>query len=250
MKITSIKKNIADCVFTLLVLFTLIPSLQLCPSGKYIEGIRGNDEEKYRGFSRMMLISLLSLLILLVTVQTANAHHVLGRPSYSLSADSNTPPSMQVETQIGEYYVTYMAFPAFPKPNEQGRVNLYASRIDNGMTFDGEVKFKVRDDSWFSDKEEVIGTQKIDDGVYRQGFIFKEAGEYIIVAEFSSGGEPYVIDFPLRIGDPLPVGPIGIAVMIILIVLIGVNITQRKRMQRVKASQHHKDNREPLDDES
>ncbi|MCK5385761.1 MAG: hypothetical protein KAJ39_01150, partial [Gammaproteobacteria bacterium] len=54
------------------------------------------------------------------------AHHVLGRPAYSLGADSNTPPSMQVETQIGEYYVTYMAFPAFPKPNQRGRVNLYA----------------------------------------------------------------------------------------------------------------------------
>lgn len=169
----------------------------------------------------------------------ANAHHVLGRPSYSLSADSNTPPSMQIETQIGEYYVTFMAYPAFPKPNVQGRVNLYATRIDNGAMFDGKVTFKVRDDSWFSNKEEVLGEQLIDDGVYRQGFIIKEAGDYIIIAEFESGGEPYVIDFPLRIGDPFPVGPIGIAVLIIVIVLLGVNLTQRKRMQRLKASQHH-----------
>ncbi len=193
---------------------------------------------------------ILLLVITLTTYQTAFAHHVLGRPSYSLSADSNTPPSMQVETQIGEFYVTYMAFPAFPKPNEQGRVNLYASRIDNGATYVGEVTFKVRDNSWFSNKEEVIGTQNIDDGVYRQGFIFKEAGDYIITAEFESGGEPYIIDFPLRIGDPMPVGPIGFAVLIILIVLVGVNVTQRKRMQRVKASQHHQDKREILDDES
>ena len=156
---------------------------------------------------------------------------------------------MQVETQIGEYYVTYMAFPAFPKPNEQGRVNLYASRIDNGATYHGEVTFKVRDDSWFSDEQEVIGTQAIDDGVYRQGFIFKEAGDFIITAEFESGGEPYIIDFPLRIGEPTPLGPIGIAVLIILIVLVGVNVTQRKRMQRVKASQHHRDNRDASDDE-
>jgi hypothetical protein len=169
------------------------------------------------------------------------AHHVLGRPSYALSEESNTPPSMQVETQIGEYYVTFMAFPAFPKPDEQGRVNLYASRIDNGATFNGEVTFMVRDDSWFSNKEEVLGVQKIDDGVYRQGFIFKEAGDYIVIAEFESGGEPYIIDFPLRIGDPLPVGPIGIAVFVIIIVLLVVNLTQRKRMQRMKASQHHAD---------
>lgn len=172
------------------------------------------------------------------------AHHVLGRPSYSLGADSNTPPSMQVETQIGEYYVTYMAFPAFPKPNQNGRVNLYASRIDNGNTFNGEVTFKVRDNSWFSEKEEILGTQKIDDGVYRQGFVFSKAGNYIVTAEFQSGGEPYVIDFPLRIGEPSPVGPLGITVFIIFVVIVAVNITQRRRLQRIKAQQHHRDNSE------
>ncbi len=171
----------------------------------------------------------------------AEAHHVLGRPSYSLGADSNTPPSMQIETQIGEYYVTYMAFPAFPKPNQSGRVNLYASRIDNGNPFNGEVAFKVRDDSWFSAKEEILGTQKIDDGVYRQGFIFNKAGNYIVTAEFESDGEPYVIDFPLRIGKPDSIGPIGIAVVIIILVIVSVNITQRHRLQRMKAQQHHSD---------
>ena len=189
----------------------------------------------------MKIFKTILILSVLLLPSVIHAHHVLGRPSYSLSEDSNTPPSMQVETQIGEYYVTFMAYPAFPKPNEQGRVNLYASRIDNGNTFDGKVNFKVRDDSWFSDKEEVIGVQQIDDGVYRQGFIFKEAGDYIIIAEFESGGEPYIIDFPLRIGDPLPIGPIGISVLVIILVLLGVNLTQRKRMQRLKASQHHAD---------
>lgn len=169
------------------------------------------------------------------------AHHVLGRPSYSLGEDSNTPPSMQIETQVGEYYITYMAFPAFPKPNERGRVNLYASRIDNGNTFNGEVTFKVRDDSWFSSVEETLGTQKIDDGVYRQGFVFSKAGNYIVTAEFRSGGDPYLIDFPLRIGEQDSIGPIGIAVVIIVLVIVMVNITQRRRLQRMKAQQHHSD---------
>jgi len=221
-------------------LFIVLNSHRQGNSGKI------NDDNK---FYKLIIVFMFISMIMLMSIQTVYAHHVLGRPSYSLSADSNTPPSMQVETQIGEYYVTYMAFPAFPKPNEQGRVNLYASRIDNGATYHGEVTFKVRDDSWFSNKEEIIGTQKIDDGVYRQGFIFKETGNYVIVAEFESGGEPYVIDFPLRIGEPLPFGPIGIAVLIIVIVLFGVNITQRKRMQRLKASQHHQDNRESIDNE-
>ena len=191
-----------------------------------------------------MMFNKFSYVVFLCSVFLANdvfAHHVLGRPAYSLGADSNTPPSMQVETQIGEYYVTYMAFPAFPKPNQQGRVNLYASRIDNGKTFNGDVIFKVKDDSWFSSKEETLGTQKIDDGVYRQGFVFTKAGNYIVTAQFESDGEPYLIDFPLRIGEPDSIGPIGIAVVLIILVIVGVNITQRRRLQRIKAQQHHTD---------
>ncbi len=184
----------------------------------------------------------LAMIVFFYGVAAAQAHHVLGRPSYSLGEDSNTPPSMQVETQIGDFYVTYMAFPAFPKPNEQGRVNLYASRIDNGLPFDGEVTFKVRDDSWFASKEEILGVQKIDDNVYRQGFIFKSDGSYIVTAEFESGGEPYKIDFPLQIGEPSSVGPIGITIGVLIFVLIIVNVLQRNRRFQLKAQRAHRAN--------
>jgi len=189
-------------------------------------------------FKKVLFIVIFSGVFL---INNVFAHHVLGRPAYSLGADSNTPPSMQIETQVGDFYVTYMAFPAFPKPNQRGRVNLYASRIDNGNTFNGEVVFKVKDDSWFSSKEEILGTQKIDDGVYRQGFEFSKGGAYIITAEFQSDGEPYIIDFPLQIGEPDSIGPIGITVFILVLVIVGVNVTQRRRLQRIKAQQHHSD---------
>lgn len=170
----------------------------------------------------------------LVFVMPVLAHHVLGRPSYSLSEDSNTPPSLQVETQIGNYFVTYMAYPAFPKANEQGRVNLYASHIDSGIPFVGEVTFRVRDDSWFSGNEEVLGVQVIDDNVYRQGFVFSKDGNYIITAQFLADGEPYIIDFPLRIGKPVTVGPIGAAITVVVFVLVLVNILQRRKRVRLQ----------------
>lgn len=185
------------------------------------------------------LFPALLYLVSCIFVSDSFAHHVLGRPAYSLGEDSNTPPSMQVETQIGEYYVTYMAFPAFPKPGQPGRVNLYASRIDNGKYFDGKVTFKLKNDSWFSSNVEIIGTQQIDDAVYRQGFVISEAGDYIIRAEFESDGEPYVIDFPLRIGDPMPVGPLGLTVLVIFVILLVVNISQRRKLQRLKTGRHH-----------
>jgi hypothetical protein len=189
----------------------------------------------YRG-----LCSSVNLILLLLTCFPVNAHHVLGRPSYSLNEDSTTPPSMQVETQIGEYYITYMVFPAFPSPNQPGRVNLYASRIDNGEPFLGQVSFKVRDDSWFNNKQELLGVQEVDDNVFRQGFEFRDAGNYIIRAEFESNNEPYQIDFPLQIGKASALGPIGIAISVILFALIAVNLLQRKKSTNAKISNAHK----------
>jgi len=160
----------------------------------------------------------------------AVAHHVLGRPSYGLNEDSNTPPSMQVETRIGEYFVNYMVFPAFPRPKQPGRVNLYVKRVDTGEPFQGDVVFRVRNDTWFGAQEQLLGVQRPDDNVYRQGFLFSEAGDFIITAELQAAGETRVIEFPLRIGKPWPLGLIGIAAAVVVVLLAAVSILQRKRL--------------------
>ena len=170
---------------------------------------------------------------------SAQAHHVLGRPAYSLSEDSNTPPSMQVETQIGDYRVNFMVFPAFPKPGVEGRLNLYAARLDNGQSYQGKVTFKVRDDAWFASDAEVIGTQEIDDRVFRQGVVFSKGGDYIVTAEFQADGQPYIVDLPLRVGEPANMMPIGLAAGAIVLVLLGVSMVQRQRLMRLKAVRHH-----------
>lgn len=182
------------------------------------------------------------ILVLFFISLPAQAHHVLGRPAYSLNEDSNTPPSMQVETQIGNYFVTYMVFPAFPKAGQRGRVNLYATRIDNGEAYNGEVTFKVRDDAFFGNTQpETLGSQIKDDSVFRQGFEFSENGDYIITAEFTDGGEPYVIDFPLRVGPPASIGPIGVAIGLIVFILISVNLIQRKRLLKSRIRNAHEE---------
>jgi len=189
-------------------------------------------------------LTLLAPALWLSVVDFAAAHHVLGRPNYSLNEDSNTPPSMQGEVQIGDYFVTYMAFPAFPRPESRGRINLYVTRIDDGTPFQGEVTFKARDNVWFSwlgigGKEEKLGVQPSDDNVFRQGFLFHEAGDYVVTAEFQAAGEPYTIEFPLRIGEPPPVGPIGIAVGLLLMVLVAVSVIQRRRSMTGKLRDAH-----------
>ncbi len=185
------------------------------------------------------LHAFLLLLLLMASSRMALAHHVLGRPAYSLNEDSNTPPSMQVETQIGDYFVTYMVFPAFPRPNEPGRINLYARRMDNNQPFPGQVTFRVRDDNWFHSNEETLGVQPPVDNVFRQNFQFLKAGSYIVSASFEADGAPYIIDFPLRIGKPSAVGPIGLAVAAIVILLLLVNLIQRKRLVRDRIRHAH-----------
>ena len=182
-----------------------------------------------------MLKSLAIALLWLGVLVSAQAHHVLGRPAYSLNEDSNTPPSMQVETQIGNYFVNYMVFPAFPRPNEPGRINFYASHIDSGQSLTSEVTFMVRDDSWFASAEEFLGKQLPDDRVYRQGFVFNVDGEYLITAKFEANGEPYSIDFPLRIGAPTSLlGPLALSLGVILSALVTVNIVKHRQLQRTR----------------
>jgi len=182
-----------------------------------------------------------ALLALLLGCHDALAHHIMGRPSYQLNEDSNTPPSMQIERQVGDYTVTYMVFPAFPRPNETGRINLYIAHAEGGKPFEGRVRFQVRDDSWLQSTNELIGTQEVDDNVFRQPFLFRQAGDYIITASFDSYGEAYNIAFPLRIGEPSRIGIIGAAVGLILLLLIGVNIAQRRRVtqEKFREAQHH-----------
>ena len=204
--------------------------------------IKGLAHARWRGCRRFIVsANCLVLLVLAVWVTAhdfAAAHHVLGRPSYSLNEDSNTPPSMQGEAWLGDYFITYMAFPAFPRPKSPGRINLYVKRIKDAAPFEGEVTFSARRESWlsswffwlgFAGKAERLGVQQPDDAVFRQGFVFHEAGNHMIIAEFEAGGEPHTIEFPVRIGDPTPVGPIGISVGVLLIVLLGVSLVQRRR---------------------
>jgi hypothetical protein len=179
-------------------------------------------------------VALLAPALWISAADFAAAHHVLGRPTYSLNEDSNTPPSMQGEVRIGDYFVTYMAFPAFPRPEAPGRINLYVTRVDDGTPYQGEVAFNARGESWLSwlgvgGASVRLGVQPPDDNVFRQGFLFHEAGDYIISAEFQAAGEPYTVEFPLRIGEPAPVGPIGIAVSLLLILFVAVSVIQRRR---------------------
>ena len=168
--------------------------------------------------------------MLLIPLHTAAAHHVLGRPAYSLNEDSNTPPSMQGEARIGDYVLTYMIFPAFPRPGDPGRIHFYATAIEDSEPFVGKVSFSMRADRWWSTGKGVaLGVQPPDYHVYRQGFSVEQAGDYMVTVRFEADGEPYTLDFPLRVGTPPLLGPLEIAVGVLLALLVIISLIQRRR---------------------
>lgn len=189
-------------------------------------------------------LSILVAILLLSSVDFAAAHHVLGRPASSLSEDSNTPPGLQIETRVGDFLVTYMAYPAFPKPGQPGRVNLYVTSVGDGAPFQGNVTFKARGDTWLSwlgigGGGLILGIQPVDDNVFRQRYLIEKAGDYIVTAEFVASGELHSVDFPLRIGEPAWLGPIGVAVLVLAVALLFVNMVQRRRAMTGKVRGAH-----------
>ena len=196
--------------------------------------MKNSHSNSYGLWVKSVLKTMLFIVLFCQGIGLSYAHHVLGRPAYSLNEDSNTPPSMNLETQVGDYFVTAMVYPAFPRPNESGRINLYATHVDSGEPLNAGVSFKVREDSWFSHHTENLGAQVLDDNVYRQAFAFNHEGDYIITAEFQADGERYEIDFPLRVGEPLGIGPLGLLVTVIVIMLIAVTFIKRKRLLRIR----------------
>ena len=190
---------------------------------------------RIRSFTLNSALQTLLFIVLLVQgIGVSSAHHVLGRPSYSLNEDSNTPPSMNLETRVGDYFITAMIYPAYPKPNQPGRINLYATHLDSGEPLDAAITFKVRENSWLVERQQKLGAQVLDDNVYRQAFVFQHQGDYIITAEFKVDGETYSIDFPLQVGTGHGYGWLSISITGLILLLIVVSIVKRKSLMRIR----------------
>ena len=194
---------------------------------------------------RTLLTLLLAAISIWLAVAPTSAHHILGRPSYSLNEDSNTPPSMQVEVQLGDLFVTTMVYPAFPRLGVPGRINLYAKHT-NGRLYKGEVGFSVRKITWLSwfgmgEESREIGRQLPDDNVFRQAFRLDREGDFLVTATLDIDGEPHMIDFPLRVGEVPMIGALEIIIALVVLTIVAVTLVQRRRAMVGKVREMHDD---------
>ena len=175
-----------------------------------------------------------SFLALLLISQTAAAHHVLGRPAYSLNEDSNTPSSIEVEGEVGDFLVKLMAYPAFPRPGETGRLNFFARHSKTGQPFTGTVRFNIKEDSWFKSTITPLGAPLADDHVFRHTFKLGKDGDYLVTAQFEHGGQTHDVELPLQVGGRWPVGPVGGGVALLALILLVGSLVNRQRLLRAK----------------
>ncbi|HJM61971.1 MAG: hypothetical protein QF726_04625 [Alphaproteobacteria bacterium] len=192
---------------------------------------------------RTLLTLLLAAIWICLAVAPTSAHHILGRPSYSLNEDSNTPPSMQVEVQLGDLFVTTMVYPAFPRLGVPSRINLYAKHTD-GQLYTGEVGFSVRKITWLSwfglgEESREIGRQLPDDNVFRQAFRLDREGDFLITVTLNVNGEPHMIDFPLRVGEAPMIGVLDIIIALVVLTIVAVTLVQRRRTMVGKVRETH-----------
>jgi hypothetical protein len=194
---------------------------------------------------RTLLTLLLAAISIWLAVAPTSAHHILGRPSYSLNEDSNTPPSMQVEVQLGDLLVTTMVYPAFPRLGVPGRFNLYAKHT-NGRLYKGEVEFSVRKITWLSwfgmgEESREIGRQLPDDNVFRQAFRLDREGDFLVTATLDIDGEPHMCDFPVRVGEAPMIGALEIIIALVVLTIAAVTLVQRRRAMVGKVREMHDD---------
>ena len=71
----------------------------------------------------------------------------------------------------------------------------------------------------------------------RQRLVFPGRGEYLITIRFEDNGEPYVIQFPVHIGEAAPVSVVTMAIIALAIALVLISLTQRRRLMSGKVRQ-------------
>ena len=190
-------------------------------------------------FRAFRILADMMLVAALLASGSAYAHHVLGRPSYGLDADTTDTSSIELDAEIGHYNATFMLFPSLPEPGDHGRINMFVSHIPGSPDPDGPITFSMRRSGWLSSlglagAEREIGQQVPDDRVYRQSMTIPEEGEYLILARFTAGGEPYEFSFPVQIGEPPPAGPAEIGAVVVIVALIVASVAMRRRVMTGK----------------
>ena len=157
---------------------------------------------------------------------------VLAKENRPMAAESMDAALNRVETNIGDYHISFTSTPSLVKPNQRGQINLQIKPVNGAEKMTGNVTFKLRESGLFLQPMNVLGVKAPLDNEYQQSVLLQQSDRYVVTAEFFIKDEFYSLDFPLQVGA-LPNSrfkAIAISVTVILFIAFVIGQLNRWKM--------------------
>jgi len=184
------------------------------------------------GFGKAGLLFVVAMFVLFPRLQEVQADHFArGLPSFGLDANSRIS-KQKINTQTGDYFVSFVSVPAFFQPGQSGQLDIFVKNIGNLKPFKGKISLHAYKDWTFARKIQLLGTQTVTNGHFMVNHTFSKAGNYTLEAKFGTGSQLLRLEFPLRVGQPVHLGPLFLSIVIIFVSLLGVNLIQNFRIRK------------------
>ncbi len=197
-------------------------------------GVKNRTRPPSRSVSRAAMLVLAAALVL-VPVDPASAHHILGLPHYSYKENYPQRPTLEYPATTGPYEVLLTSYPGVPVPGEPANLALYIKNVETDTVYTETITVRVLQTSTFGDNVLIMPptTRTPFDNEYKYYVTMPEDGEYIVELSMPVEGRVEVIPFLIVAGHPTAMGSMVLAVSVGVVVLfVAVRAFQKKRERR------------------
>lgn len=189
-----------------------------------------------------LLVAMLAASSLVVPVEPALAHHILGIPHYAYDERYPQVPILTYLVNAGPNEVKMTGYPGRPQPGEQCFLNVYIRGLEDGEPFNGGVSLEVIRDRMLGSDPVIYGPvqAKLEEAVYKFYPRFDAEANYIVRITYEAEGAPWIIDLPMVVGEPgspgLVLAGVGVGLAAFLILMRAFRIKRRRRNHRLASA--------------
>ncbi len=160
-----------------------------------------NSRQRSRIGNYFILFILLNFLLL---VFSASAHHIRGIPHYSYQENYPQAPAFEEFRESGpwELQFTYWQIPSQPALD----LALYVKRRDTGKPYSDAVTIQVfqQGEDEANDLNHPVNAYANPRNIYKVGWVYEEAGMYVVKVDLGEGDEQISERFTLQVGTVPP----------------------------------------------
>ena len=164
----------------------------------------------------------------------AAAHHILGVPHYAYDEQYPQTPVLTYKADLHGYQIEMTAFPGKPEPGERTSIHVYIRNKHTGEVHDDTVTLTITHDRLLLAEPVVYGPieAELEESMYKFFPNFDREGNYSLALAFEAGGDHWVIELPMQVGEPgSPWAALGGggAALVALLAIVRAVLIQRAR---------------------